>query len=242
MNSSVPKIGFDRFVPLEWAAGALKVRAGITELDDLDALLAPAKLGVEAREKTFTKLNALWLHPRAELLDFSSRAVELFKAHPDIPVAALSWGMAIASYPFFGKIAEIVGRLTALHGDCTSAEIHRRMSEVYGERAVTKRATQAVIQTQASWGALERVEKGSRIIRLTQTPIASDVLAAWLIEAAVRCMGKPLSVPSLQSLAVLFPFALVQPLSYVISAYPNLEIRANGPSNQVVDLSGSYGL
>ena len=48
------------------------------------------------------------------------------RGHPqdaaDIPVAALCWGMSVATYPFFGKVAELVGRLSAIQGDCASAE------------------------------------------------------------------------------------------------------------------------
>ena len=55
----------------------------------------------------------------------------------------------------------------------------------------------AVIQSQASWGAMERVEKGKRVIRLAPMTIDNDELTAWLIEAAVRYIGKPVSVPTL---------------------------------------------
>jgi hypothetical protein len=166
MNSSAPKIGFDRFIQLDWAAAALNVRAGVAGLDDLNALLDAAELGVEAKKKTRTVLNRLWLEPRAELVDYADRGVAIHKTQPDIPVAALCWGMSVATYPFFGKVAELVGRLSAIQGDCASAEVHRRMSETYGEREGTRRMTNMVIQSQASWGAVERVEKGKRVIRL----------------------------------------------------------------------------
>ena len=66
--------------------------------------------------------------------------------------------------------------------------------------------------------------------------IDDDELTAWLIEAAVRHAGKPVSVPSLQSLPVLFPFTLTQPLGYVVSNSASLSLRAEGPSNQFVAL------
>src|SRR5690606_41870059 len=100
----------------------------------------------------------------------------------------------------------------------------------------TRRMTNMVIQSQASWGAVERVEKGKRVIRLASTPIVSDELTAWLIEAAVRYAGKPVSVPSLQSLPVLFPFTLMRPLAYAVSNSANLILRSEGPSNQYVAL------
>ena len=236
MNSSAPQIGFDRFIQLDWAAAALNVRAGAAGLDDLNALLDAAGLGAEAKKKTRTVLNRLWLEPRAELVDYADRGVAIHQTQPDTPVSALCWGMSVATYPFFGKVAELVGRLSAIQGDCASAEVHRRMSETYGEREGTRRMTNMVIQSQASWGAVERVEKGKRVIRLAPTPIDNDELTAWLIEAAVRYAGKPLSVTSLQSLPVLFPFALTRPLAYVVSTSPSLDVRSEGPSNQFVAL------
>lgn len=134
MNSTVPQIGFDRFIQLDWVACALKVRANLSSIDELNGLLDAAGLGVAARKKTRTVLNRLWLEPRPELVDFADRGARLFRDQPDISASALSWGVAIATYPFFGKVAELMGRLSALQGDCTSAELHRRMSEIYGER------------------------------------------------------------------------------------------------------------
>jgi len=163
-------------------------------------------------------------------------ALAIHRTQPDIPVAALCWGMSVATYPFFGKVAELVGRLSAIQGDCASTEVHRRMSETYGEREGTRRMTNMVIQSQASWGAVERVEKGKRVIRLAPTAIDNDELTAWLIESAVRYAGKPVSVPSLQSLPVLFPFTLTRPLAYVVSNSANLILRSEGPSNQFVAL------
>lgn len=236
MNTSAPQIGFDRFVQLDWAAAALRVRAGTAGLDDLNALLDAAELGMETKKKTRTVLNRLWLEPRAELVDFADRAVAIYKNQPDTPMAALCWGMAVAYYPFFGKVAELVGRLSAIQDDCAAAEVHRRMSEIYGEREGTRRTTNMVIQTQASWGTIERVEKGKRVIRLAPTIIHSDELTIWLIEASVRYVGKPVSVNSLQSLPVLFPFTFTRPLAYVVSNSANLILRSEGPSNQFVAL------
>ncbi len=234
MNSSAPQIGFDRFIQLDWAAAALHVRASAAGLEDLHELLDAAGLGVETKKKTLTVLNRLWLQPRPELVDFVERGVSVYKSQPDIPVAALCWGVSIATYPFFGKVAELVGRLSAIQGDCASAEVHRRMSETYGEREGTQRTTNRVIQSQASWGAVERVEKGKRVIRLAQTTTDNDALTAWLIEAAVRYAGKSVAVPSLQSLPVLFPFNLTRPLAYVVANSSNLDHRSEGPSNQFV--------
>ena len=236
MMTLAPRIGFDRLIALEWATTALKVRAGTAKLEDLESLLDGAGLGAAARTKTRTVLKRLWLDPRVELVDFADRGAAIFKAHPDVPVTAMHWGMAVATYPFFGKVAELIGRLSALQGDCASAEIHRRMSETYGEREGTYRMTNMVIQSQAGWGAVERVEKGKRVLRLAPAVVENDELTVWLIEAAVRNAGRPLAIPSLQSLPVLFPFSLTRPLAYLVSNNDYMTVRSEGPNRQFVAL------
>ena len=236
MIPMAPQIGFDRFIRLDWVAAALKVRAGLANLDELNELLDAAGLGLVARKKTRTVLNRLWLEPRVDLVDFANRGAEIFKANPGVPIPALSWGMAIATYPFFGKVAELMGRLSALQGDCSSAEVHRRMSETYGEREGIYRMTNMVLQSQANWGTIERVEKGKRLIRKSAITVANDQAVVWLMEAALRYSGKAVPVATLQSMAVIYPFVLNQPLGYVASNSPMLEVRSEGPSNQFVAL------
>lgn len=236
MNVSAPRIGFDRFIHLDWATAALKIRAGVARREDLEALLDAAGLGTAARTKTRTVLNRLWLEPRAELVNYADRGAAIFKAHSNVPIAALHWGMAVATYPFFGKVAELIGRLSALQGDCASAEIHRRMSETYGEREGTYRMTNMVVQSQAGWGTVERVEKGKRVIRLAPADVENDTLATWLIEAALRYVGKPLAISRLHSQPVLFPFNLAQSLAYLVSNSEHLAMRAAGPGDQFAAL------
>ncbi len=237
MIQSAPQIGFDRYIQLDWVEMAIKVRAGLVTLCDLEALLDSAGLGKEAKSKTRTKLNALAIEPRNELVDFIDRGVQIFSPNDDGAMTAVfAWGSAIASYPYFGKVAEFSGRLTALQGDCSVSEIHRRMSEVYGDREVTKRATQAVIQTQANWGAIERVENGKRLNRLPQRKVSDEKVITWLVEAALRFTGKAMPVTSLPTMAVIYPFLIDQSLPYVLSKSDVIELRAEGPSNQFAAL------
>ena len=236
MITTAPQIGFDRFIQLDWVAAALKVRAGLASLDELNERLDAAGLGVAARKKTRTVINRLWLEPRTELEDFANRGVAIYRNSADVSVAALTWGMSIATYPFFGKVAELVGRLSSLQGDCAASEVHRRMSELYGEREGTYRMTNMVLQSQANWGAFERVEKGKRLIRKTPIPVVNERAVAWLIEAALRYTGKAIPVATLQSTAVIYPFVLEQPLGYVAANSPTLEVRSEGPSNQFAAL------
>lgn len=233
-NTNVPHIGFDRFIPLDWAICTLRVRAGQETSETLEALISEKEPSEASRKKSRSVLKGLWLAPRADLTPLADRGAELLGAVEASAVPALCWGMAIAAYPFFGKVAELTARLTAIQGDCSSAEIHRRMAETYGERETAYRAANRVMQTQADWGALERIDKGRRVVRRPPMTVSHDGLTAWLIEAALRYTGKAMSVASLQSSAVLYPFSLDQPLAFVASKSPALELRADGSRSQIV--------
>lgn len=237
MTSSAPQIGFDRFIRLEWAAAALRVRAEVGTLDELNALLDAAGLGIAARKKTRTVLNRLWLEPRPELADFAERGVAIFKADPTVPIVALTWGMAVATYPFFGKVSELVGRLLELQGDCSSAEVHRRMSESYGEREGTRRMTNMVLQSQADWGAIERVDNARRIIRKNSTTTTNDDVVCWLIEGALRYIRKSVSITKLSSISVLYPFVIDKSIWTLVSKNPYLAIHSHGINGEVVSLT-----
>jgi hypothetical protein len=145
--------------------------------------------------------------------------------------------MAIATYPFFGKVAEIVGRLTALQGECTSAEVHRRMAEIYGEREGTRRMTNMVLQSQANWGAIDRMSQGKRIVRSNAIDLHGSAVAAWLVEACLRNAGHTLNVASIDSVPILYPFTLGGSTSYVLSMSRALEMRVDSAGNRVIGLA-----
>ena len=83
-----------------------------------------------------------------------------------------------------------------------------------------------------SWGAVERIEKGKRVLRLAPDSVDNDELTVWLIEAATRNAGRPLVIASLQSPPVHFPFKLMRPLAYLVSNDDHLAVRSEGPNNQ----------
>lgn len=238
MNSSSPQIGFDRFIQLDWAVTALRIRAGVATDEDLIEVLDASHSGLAAKKKTKTVLNRLWLEPRPDLIDFANRGVQIYRDATDTTGAALTWGMAIATYPFFGRVAEIVGRLTALQGDCTSAEVHRRMAEIYGEREGTRRMTNMVLQSQVSWGAVQRVDNDRVIVRKKEIDLKGRPVAIWLAEACLRFSGRALTVANVESNPVLFPYVLGGSAAYLFSTATALEVQMDSSGSRVLSLAG----
>lgn len=236
MQPKAPQIGFDRFIRLDWAAAALRVRSGATDISELDQILTEAHTGPEAKKKTRTVLNRLWLEPREEFTGLADRGVDIFRRVTAPQVAALTWGMALAVYPFFAKVAEIVGRLTSIQGDCTTAEVHRRMAEIYGEREGTRRMTNMVLQSQVDWSLLRKSDNGKM---LTQTPpivVQSPETVQWLSEALLMHVGRPVTLDGLSTQPTIFPFSLGENLGYVLSLSDALDVRADSAGTRIVGL------
>lgn len=236
MNTKVPQIGFDRYVELAWCQAAIDVAVGTKTTDQLRELVAESLSGVHSQRKTIDIVNRLWVRPFVGCEDFVSRGVTLYQQLGAKSVLPLAWGSAIAAYPFFGKTAEFSGRLLSLQGDCSIKEIQRRMAEAYGDKSGVQRAVARILQSQSDWGVLMRETDTKRILKLPSIEITDDSLTTWMIEAAIRFMGKPVSVQSLQSLPVLFPFALTRPLAYLSATCSHLDVRTEGSSAQFVSL------
>ena len=236
MTDSKKRIGFDRYVQLAWCRAALDVAVGRQSLDDLDELVGRTLSGLESRRKTIDVLNRLWIKPFPDLKHFGRRGVDIYSALGESALLPLCWGASIATYPFFGKVAEITGRLFNLQDDCSIAEVQRRMAEVYGERDGINRATSRVLQSQADWDAVARTENGKRLIHQTPLTLTEEKLVVWLVEATLRYAEKALSVSTLQSMAVIYPFAINLPLAYVLSNSQTLELHTEGSGNQLVAL------
>jgi hypothetical protein len=237
MKSSSPQIGFDRFIKLEWASIALRIRAGIASLDDLEIALDSSHGGTAAKKKTRTVLNRLWLEPHADFVNFANRGIEIFCQSPNTSAPILTWGMALAVYPFFGKVAEIVGRLTMLQGNCTSAEVHRRMAEIYGEREGTRRMTNMVLQSQADWGGINRTKNGKKIARKNAINLENSAYSSWIVEACVRYSARAVRVGSIECNPVIYPFFLGESIAYQISKSKTLETRVDSSGNYLVGLA-----
>ena len=97
MSSAAPQIGFDRFIQLDLAAAALRVRAGVSDIAQLTELIDATHAGAAAKKKTRTVLNRLWVEPRPDLADFADRGVRIYRESPETPISALTWAISGSS-------------------------------------------------------------------------------------------------------------------------------------------------
>ncbi len=248
MSTHKLEIGFSsQRVRYEWVRHtALLGLAGVAgktmdvELDQyLSENLSTAGAGRRgSREKAITILKRIWAPDANQLKPLRDDGFSLLRALPDTQHLAVHWGMTMASYPYWNTTGTCVGRLLRLQGTANSAQIQRRMQEIYGDREIVARATRNVVRSFISWGVLQ--ETGSKGIYTAGTTLYVDDprLIAWLIEAAL--LTRPNGSAPLKDLLCspgFFPFQ-IKPIhaESLVAVSSRLDILRHGLDDELVML------
>src|SRR5919198_1764571 len=201
--STPMQIGFSQRVQLEWLEQtAALVLAGQTReqvettlqehLHDKLSIGGTAQRG--NREKAITILLKIWVSVPTWLQPFRDDGLSHLRRLPHADHIAIHWGMIMAAYPFFGAVAETVGRLMRLQGTCAAAQIQRRLREQLGERETVARAARRILRCFVDWGVLQETWEKGVYQASPARPIHDKQLAAWLIEATLLAQDTETSV------------------------------------------------
>lgn len=161
-----------------------------------------------SRDKAATILLRTWITPDEDLCEFRNDGAELLKSLPVEDRLAVHWGMIMATYPFWGMVADSVGRLLKLQTSIETAQIRRRMKEQYGDRELVSRASRNVVGSFTEWGVLELMNRRGLYSQTRQRLLKEPALVAWVAEASLRSYERD-AVPlrELINSPNLFPFA-----------------------------------
>ena len=243
------EIGFSQRIRLEWLQQTAELFLDGNTREQIEAALQGLlqdKLSVGGtaergnREKAITILLKVWVSVPTQLEALRNDGLELLQRLPPHDHLVVHWGMTMAVYPFFGAVAETVGRLLRLQGSAVAAHVQRRVREQLGERETVARAARRILRCFVDWNVLqETAEKGvyqAAPIRLVQ----DKKLVAWLIEAALTASGSHSGV--LKAIAqnpALFPFTL-GPLSVTeLQGNGRLELFRQGLDEDIVTFRGN---
>ena len=214
------QVGFSQRIQLDWlefTAGLLL--AGSTRgkifaaLDDFlqDKLSVGSNTKSTNRRKAISILLRIWVSVPESLEPLRNEGLEHLRRLPTHEHLPVHWGMTMAVYPFFGVVAETVGRLLRLQGSFAAAQAQRRIRAQLGERETVSRAARRVLRCFVDWGVLQDTrEKG--VYQTASVRLVEDKkLVAWLIEAALVASNSDSgSLKAFAQTPALFPFAIGQ--------------------------------
>jgi hypothetical protein len=247
MNGRATHIGFSQRLRLEWLEQTANLTLAGNDAaaisDTLQEVLKD-KLSVDGhavrgnREKAITILMKIWITVPHGLEALRDDGLQILPALLRKDRIAVHWGMALATYPFWGAVAAHTGRLLRLQGTAAAAHVQRRVKEQYGERETASRAARRVLRSFIDWGVLhETEEKG--IYRPGELHAIQDPrLIAWLVEASLHArMNGVAAIKDLLDSPSLFPFHLTHiAVGRLASLAPRLELLRHGLDDDLVML------
>ncbi len=240
-------IGFSQRVRVEWLQyTANLVLAGNTKEEISAALQVYLKdklsVGGSAvrgnREKAITILLKVWVNPKDELKGFQKAGIDLLRDPPREFHTAVHWGMTMATYPFWGAVAEQTGRLLRIQGTTSASQIQRRVREQFGERETVSRAARRIIRSFIDWEVLTETQRKGVYQQGLNLKINNPMLVAWLIEALLHAQSDgSSSLKELLHSTTMFPFQLMPIMADNLrSLSPRLEVHRHSLDEDLVIL------
>jgi len=237
-------LGFDRPLELEWldavadrvalGASTEEVRSFIYRL--LDGVVSGTTFNSN-RGKTVTVLCHIWSSVPAECEALRDRAAQALRDSSKEARLAVHWAMMVATYPFFGDLAEHTGRLLNLQGNANLVQLARRMREGWGDRATLRAIVQRLTRSMVRWGALMPGDQRGVCERAMTPTRVPEPHAELLLEALLIHRGSG-SIPVDQALRhpMFFPFSL-EISSHALRSVPRFAVHRQGVSEDVVELA-----
>ena len=231
------EIGFDRYLKRAWMDYCFNLMASGTDPKQVRELFLEFLLkdlpGKDARRKTFTVINRIWVSPSKKLEHLRDDAL---KEKPDMIV---HWLMCMAAYPFFSAVAEITGRLSSLNEMIHKKQIVKRLYEKYGDREIIERAGRHVLRTFVEWGVLNSLGRG--VYQKTgKIQIKNKQTLPLIVEATIRTNSrKIIPVKEIIQNFAMFPFQLDR-LSYEIMDNDRIEYARHGLDKEMYVLKNSF--
>lgn len=216
--SRANEVGFSQRIKLEWleyTSGLMRRGYSSREISQSLQVLLLDQVSVGGtgertnRDKAVTILTKSWVNVPRYLIPLRDDGLGMLDRLPSKYHPAVHWGICLAAYPFWGKVAEVVGRFLRLQGIASASQIQRRLREQIGERETVSRAARRVLRSFIDWDVLQETTQ-SGVYQPTRPLVIKDgELLSWLLEAQLLARGQDsASVDELVHSPSLFPFVI----------------------------------
>jgi hypothetical protein len=212
------EVGFSQRIKLEWLEYTSELmRRGYSSSEISQALrvllldvVSPGGTGERTnREKVVTILTKVWVNVPLNLEPLRDDGLALLGRLPSNSRLAVHWGICMAAYPFWGKVAEAVGRLLRLQGTASASNVQRRLREQFGERETVSRAARRVLRSFIDWAVLQETTQSGVYQSTRLIEVKDRELFSWFLEAQLLARGREsASVNDLVHSQSLFPFVI----------------------------------
>ena len=247
MNGRITQVGFSQRIRLEWLEQtACLMLAGNDKNTINDSLqhLLESKVSVGGnsirgtKEKAITILLKTWVTVPCELEMLRDDGLEILRRLSLQDRIAVHWGMALATYPFWGTVATYTGRLLRLQGSASAGHVQRRIREQYGERETAARAARRVLRSFIDWEVLNESSNKGVYVGGRQYTIEDPQVVTWMAEASLHARAnQSAALRELLGSPSIFPFTLAHvSAEQMTSLSPRLNILRHGMDENLLML------
>ncbi len=216
----------------------LALRVGTQERDFKDArrILAVALRDrvspQESEGKTKKCLSRVWVAPPEPARPMIRWAVE----HQSVAVdrSALHFGAMLATFPFAGAVAALVGRQLHISGEVDPKGIKEDARAAFGDRSTIDVGARKVLTTMRYLGLLEGPDGGPFVVASSR-PTVGDELSGWLLHALL--LTRQVESIGVEG-ATLAPELSVLHVQNPVGNYPLLEFHSESSRTVAVERKG----
>jgi hypothetical protein len=173
----------DRPLEVAWLDAAYRIAGRDASVEEkrlaVREVIETAQIGAEARKKTATTLNRVWVTPPAA----AAPMIQWALVHPySADMRLLHLGALLATHPFFGDVCAATGRLLSQDDSVMTPDLRARVKAVWGERRTVSNATQRAVKTLRALGVLEGAPSSSESRRGLRLRVPGPFLP-WIAHA-----------------------------------------------------------
>lgn len=202
MTEKEIKIGFDRFLALEWANYSMDLFLSegnpMMNINHLKSYIYRKVVGTESARKTIDQLKRLWLNENDEYVFLRNMARDIHHQTNVQDYSLYHFGMAINVFPIFYLTCKKIGEICSIQDAFSSLVIISRVSQDFINPSSIPRIVTRVIQTLVDW---EFVRKDERTFTLNKITEINNTSLLWIIRALLSAEKR--NEISLTDLAVL---------------------------------------
>ena len=238
------QIGFSQRIRLDWLEYTANLVLAGNSREEIVAALSERlkeKLSVGNqpergnRDKTITILTKVWVTVPREFQSLRDEGLRHLRCGDPSERMLVHWCMCMAVYPFFGTVADAVGRLLRLQGTAGAAQVQRRLRERFGERETVARAARRILRAYIDWGVLMETDEKGLYRGNAKRAVDDTPLIVWTVKAMLFAGGdNPRSVPVLLRGPHLFPFDVALPSMRELEVCAALDISRHGLDQEVL--------
>lgn len=234
MTEKPVRIGFDRFLALEWADYALELflsnQDELANYNHLKDYLQQEIKGIETARKTANQLKRMWLNN--SFVSLRNKAKENIQQESIFNNSFYHFGMAINVFPVFYTTCQKIGELGAIQDQFDTRMIIDRVASNFASPTSIPRVVTRVIQTLMDW---DYVLGHNSILTINNVSSQNELTNLWLIDALLCAEKKDeINLSNLVTLPVKMGIDLGD-IRKILAQSNKRNIRGNDFEELVVD-------